>query len=238
MNRIFKQFFVIAAVAAVLPAGSTKSVRGAEPAEEFLQALRERGYFDMALEYLDEMQGSTLAAPTFRESVLYEKGVTMIDAARAERDVVLREKQLDQAQSLLEQFVRERATHPRVNSARSKLGNVVVVRAGIRVERAKDAGSAAEKKTFLAEARKMYDEAEKVYIDLLGEIETRAQELPAGDAGRRPADRDAHTTAGRPAAGPLDGSGDHRREGNHGRRKVRGVQDAAVGCRQQIPARL
>jgi len=57
-----------------------------EPARAFLEGLRARGYYDTALEYLDQMASSPLAPTEFKEALPYERGVTLIAAARTQRD--------------------------------------------------------------------------------------------------------------------------------------------------------
>ena len=49
-----------------------------EPAREFLAALRSRKYFDEALEYLDRIAKNPAAPIELKETLLYEKGVTLV----------------------------------------------------------------------------------------------------------------------------------------------------------------
>ncbi|MBC8874983.1 MAG: hypothetical protein H8E44_36640, partial [Planctomycetes bacterium] len=65
-----------------------------EPAREFLQGLRERGYYDMAVEYLESMKTSRLAPGEMKGIPSYEPGAPLIGGARAQRDPPTPEKQL------------------------------------------------------------------------------------------------------------------------------------------------
>ena len=111
----------------------------AEPAREFLNGLRERGYHDIALDYLAMMETSPLAPAELKEIIQYEKGVTLIEGSRAQRDQAIREKFLDDAQKLLKDFTDNPRTaqHALANSARNQLGNLIVERARMKVERSK-----------------------------------------------------------------------------------------------------
>ncbi|MEQ8787474.1 MAG: hypothetical protein RIC55_14315 [Pirellulaceae bacterium] len=156
----------------------TRRATAVEPAREFLQALREAGYYDMALEYLDSIEGNTLVPPSFREVVDFEKGLTLIEASRQQRDTQLREKQLDEAKVMLERFVAARQTHPLVISANSQLGNLVVERARMKVEQAKSSNDSAKEKALLAEAQPMYTSAEKLFGDLKEQIKVKLEAIP------------------------------------------------------------
>src|SRR5947207_871624 len=105
-----------------------------EPAREFLDGLRERKLFDVAIDYLDAAAKDPAVPDSFKETVLYEKGITLIEAAGFQRDAALREQQLDEAQKVLQQFVKEQPNNLFATSARSQLGNVIVLRARSRVE--------------------------------------------------------------------------------------------------------
>jgi len=161
-----------------LTVSAPRPAKAVEPAREFLQALREAGYYDMALEYLDRIEGNTLVPPSFRETVDFEKGLTLIEASRHQRDTQLRVKQLDQAKQMLENFVKTRATHPLVISANSQLGNLVVERARMKVEQAKTKDNAAEEKALLDEAKTMYTDAEKLFGDLKEQIKVKLEQFP------------------------------------------------------------
>src|SRR5207244_3008704 len=71
---------VLVALAAPRPAVAEEAY------QKFLEGLRERGLFDMALEYIGQMRGSPLVSEELRQRMPYEEGVTLIHAAQAERD--------------------------------------------------------------------------------------------------------------------------------------------------------
>jgi len=53
----------------------------AEEARRFLDGLRERGLYDMALEYLEQMRTSPLCPDELKEAIDYEAGVTLVTSA-------------------------------------------------------------------------------------------------------------------------------------------------------------
>ena len=152
---------------AILPGTWTaENARAAEPAREFLLGLRERGYHDVALDYLEVMANSPLAPIELRQTIQLEKGITLIEASRVQRDQLLREKDLNDAQALLAEFSQKNAAHPKANSARSQLGNLIVERARMKVEASKNGANNSNKDQLLKEANTLYEQAYKVFNDL------------------------------------------------------------------------
>jgi cellulose synthase operon protein C len=136
--------------------------RAEEPSAAFLEKLRERRYYDSALEYLSRMETSPLASPEFKSIVEYERGVTLVQQAGATRDLTMRAKILDQAQQTLDDFLRKNSGNKLASAGRSQLGSVIVERARMTVEKAKAPG-AANSAQLLSDAAKLYDEASQVF---------------------------------------------------------------------------
>lgn len=154
-------------------------LRAAEDVDAFLAALREQGYHEVALNYLDKMANSPLAPDTFKELVLYEKGVTMVAASRLYGDVSVREKQLNKAQEVFKQFISQRATHPKVADANTQLANLTVERARLKLEQArKNKDNDSQREAYRTEARELYDEARKVFEATAETIRVELKGIP------------------------------------------------------------
>ena len=128
-----------------------------EPALEFLYGLRNRGYHDTALDYLESLETSRLLPAGMRDILGYETALTLVIASRSSGDLEDRYQMLDQAQALLREFIATRSKHPKLYAARSQLGNLIVERARIKVGEAK----LGDAKALKAEARQLYDQAFK-----------------------------------------------------------------------------
>ena len=87
---------------------ATASARAEEPVEQFLSALQSKGYFDVALDYIDRMATSPLAPSAFKQEVGYRRGMVLVNSARATRNSATRRSSLDRAQKELEQFIQQR----------------------------------------------------------------------------------------------------------------------------------
>ncbi len=139
----------------------------ADESQRFLDAMREAGYYDTALEFLEAARTDPLVSKEFKVTIDYEAGVTLIDSSRTERVMAERGKQIDQAQTLLKKFISEQASHPLAAGASTQLANVLVERGRMKAEQAEDPKKAAdEKKQFLGDARKLFSEAETVFKKL------------------------------------------------------------------------
>ena len=145
-----------------------------EPARAFLNGLRARGYQDIAIEYLNQMQTSRLAPPEIKNAILYEKSILLIDVSRTQRDSKLRVQQINQAQKWLQEFIDAQGSSPRANAARNQLGSLLVERARMKSEDAKKDNNAKLKK----ESRSLYEQSFKVFGDLQAQVDKQLSAIP------------------------------------------------------------
>ncbi len=145
-----------------------------EPARAFLDGLRTRGFHDVAMAYLDQMQSSRLAPAELKATILYEKSLLLIDSSRKQRDPAVRAQQLNQAQAWLEQFIQTQSDSPKLNAARSRLGSLIVERARMKYEESKKEN----KQQLIKESRKLYDQSFKVFADLQANVDQQLSKIP------------------------------------------------------------
>ena len=141
--------------------------RAAESPREFLDALRENGYFDEAVTYLELKRSDPRASATFQEIIDYELGVTLIGGARATTDAAQRDRWLSDANERLTRFLADRPHHPLASSARTELAELLVDRGRIEVERAaRLAGSSPERAQRTEAARELFRKADNVLLEM------------------------------------------------------------------------
>ncbi|MFM2093746.1 MAG: hypothetical protein RIS70_870, partial [Planctomycetota bacterium] len=172
-----KQWWIACGFATAI-LGATAVCMAEEPASQFLDKLRQAGYFDAAIDYLDVMQESPLAPASFKEVLPYERAVTLLKQARSNRDFAVREKQLDAANQALKQFLTERSDHPLLADAQRESANVVLERAHLKMERSKKPTEAANKALLLGDARKLYDEAYQLFTAQHTQLKTQLEAMP------------------------------------------------------------
>ena len=56
-------------------------LRSDEPVEAFLTALRDRGYYELAVAYLDGLASRSFLSPGIQQTLKYEQGTTLVQAA-------------------------------------------------------------------------------------------------------------------------------------------------------------
>ncbi|MBC7856001.1 MAG: hypothetical protein IAF94_21440, partial [Pirellulaceae bacterium] len=177
MRRLSPRW-VISTLLLASAAGWLSRAEAVEPAREFLDALRARGYYDVAVDYLDSVEGNPNVPVAFKETLAYERGLTLVQGAKFQRDIVIREKWLNEAQQVLNKFVTQQGTSPLINAARSQLGNLLVERARLKMKKSeKQVG--AEKTKLYGEARGLYTEAKVVFEKLVDELRERLKAYPA-----------------------------------------------------------
>jgi hypothetical protein len=132
----------------------------AEEAERFVRALKEKGYYDLAVEYIQQMRSSPLCPESFREVLDYELGLALIDWART--GGARSEQVLEEARAALERFLRERPARPEVGDAAFQLANVLVELGKLKRLQAEQVGvTPADRDRLLQEARKFYQQAQE-----------------------------------------------------------------------------
>ncbi|PNY38352.1 hypothetical protein C2E31_03315 [Rhodopirellula baltica] len=153
-----------------------------EPAERFVKQLRNIGYYDTAIQYLDRAQNIAGIDPSFVKAIPLEKAQTFIDQAIHTNSSDGRDNAFAEAEKSLQGFISSDSSHPRVSEARLQLGKLQMIRAAQLL--AASRGNSASDKLKLSEARQSYLEAAKTFdaivSDLRGKLEAmKGQKIDA-----------------------------------------------------------
>ncbi len=181
---------------AVFAAAAVVPVAAEEEASRFLEALRSLGYYDLALDYVQQMRTSPLCPKAFKETIDYEAGRLLI--RNAVTAGTLREQRLEEAQQAFDAFIKAHPSHPLSADAALQLANVLVEKGKLRAELAAQPGKkAAEKTKLLGEARALYQEALKAFeraekraYELAKRLEQEAKQDPRKESDRDDARRE------------------------------------------------
>jgi tetratricopeptide (TPR) repeat protein len=165
---------------AALAAAPWSTTRADEPFLQFLDGLREREMFDAALMYLDDIEKSPLANETIKLRIPYERGKTLVDSTRSDRDPKSKGRALDQARDELQAFVKANPSHPFAGAATLELGKVVYERGRLYAEMMATPKNAPQKDQLAKQARTYFDESIKVFSDAETRFDKRLAELPKG----------------------------------------------------------
>jgi len=144
--------------------------------QRFLEALKSRGYYDTAVEYLDLLVSDPACPAELKEIIDYEAGVSLIGAAQTARNPQKRDQALKDAIERLRKFVQEHPQHALADAARAQLGQGLV-------EQAKSLLQGIETKTpeeanrLRGEARKLIEQAKQDFDAYEKSAYARAKEF-------------------------------------------------------------
>ena len=106
------QMAVVLCAFALAASTGARSASAEEPFDKFLEALKEDGLYDIALDYVRSMKDSPLLSNEQRIEMPLTEGQLLVESAQAERDTATKFKQLDQAREHFENFIKANASHP------------------------------------------------------------------------------------------------------------------------------
>ena len=113
------------------------SARADEPPYfDFVRGLRERHYYDLALEYLHKLQARTDLPPEVAARLPLETARTQLDSADATPDIGQRLSLYVEARKQFEEFLNKNPKSPLVNQARLDLAHVAVLQGKTQLSRA------------------------------------------------------------------------------------------------------
>lgn len=154
---------VIALVLAVVAAPT--GARAEEPYLEFLQGLRDLGYYEYALLYLDTIRDDPAAPADIRAVVPYEKATTLLAKTRATtiRNPQTQAEELDKALDFLKEFTTANPNHPKAADANTERARILLGRARVEVWQSRSPGNKDNRATFQEAARKLIAEARQIF---------------------------------------------------------------------------
>jgi tetratricopeptide (TPR) repeat protein len=158
-----------------------------------VQGLRERGYFDLAVEYLEQLRKSPETPPELRAVIDYEIGKSLLEEASRSADLERRRVQFDQASAKLEAFAKANPKHPLAPDALAQMARLLVERGMLAMIQGGEAAAPAEKQAKIAEARSLLKKGRDAYEQALKPLRAAYEGFPKfiaqGDARREERDR-------------------------------------------------
>ena len=143
--------------------GSIPQAQGAEQIQVFIDKLRERGYYDIAVDYMDEMKDSPLADEKYRQEYLYNLGTLLVEYARNTSDTKLREELYSDAREKLNIYAQGNAGTLGGVKALSELATILVERSRQITQKANSPTQKDNKEALMQDARKLLDEALEMF---------------------------------------------------------------------------
>lgn len=158
----FRWYLIIPASVALIFMFGT-SVRAEERFIDFIGGLRERQFFDTAIEYIDSISQRSDLPAEVREVLDLERGMTLQQKGAASRIPEDREQALSEAETSLRKFIGEHGQHAQAALANSMLGELLFERARSLIWKASELDEANKKLELQQSARTLVDQAKVIY---------------------------------------------------------------------------
>ena len=177
---MLRRFLKSALAPAVLIAGLAEARAADDPrfAVDFVQGLRERGYYDVALQYLDLLRKDAEAPAELKKTLDFEEGRTLIEDATHSSDPDVSKAKLEQAKVKIEAFVKANPDLPQTTEALVDLAHLLYERGLTEVDLAGDSRLANEKEAKLSAARGYYENARNAYTKAFERLNGKLAEYP------------------------------------------------------------
>ncbi|RLS52681.1 MAG: hypothetical protein DWH91_16110 [Planctomycetota bacterium] len=137
--------------------------QAAEPVQEFLEGLRDRGYYDIAIQYLDQLEQRPSLSPEQRELLPFERAQTLKTGALLLNSAEAQRQQLDAARAAYQQFSKASPNHALAAKANTSQGQILVKKARIEIHEADDPVNASLRITHQQAARDLLKQATQVF---------------------------------------------------------------------------
>lgn len=151
------------AVATLLGHATVRGEEDMRTAPKYLQGLRERGYYELADQYLETLRKAPSTPEDFRATIDYEQGRLMNDEASRTGDLVLKKDLLDQARGKLVTFTQKNPNHTLVPESLVQLARLLVERGHLAMIQGVETDDPKLKAAKQVEARTSFDQARDSY---------------------------------------------------------------------------
>ncbi len=152
--------------------------RADEQYVEFLRTLQERGYHDMAAEYLQQIRKRPALPAEIREIVDLLVGQSLLGGSEALLDLTERDEQLQKARGHFEKFLSQHSQHARAAEAQMSLAQILVARGRVAVLQADNPSNQAQRGEFQQQARGLFDQAKKSFAEARDRFEAAFKSFP------------------------------------------------------------
>ncbi len=153
--------------------------RAVEPILPFIEGLRERGYYDITLAYLDELEQRDKVPADIQERIPYERAQTLLASVRELSSVDAQRQQLDAAEASFEQFAKASPQNPLAATANTWRGRILFEKARVEIFEGEDPANLSRRKEFQAKARELLLKARQLFEQAAIQNKKSLDEFPA-----------------------------------------------------------
>ena len=149
--------------------------------EAFLQGLRDRAYYDTALEYLDTLAGDAKTSADVEATLDLERAIIWMQRSSAARRQDDRERFVGQGQVSFEAFLKDHPQHPRAAGGYAQLGRLLFDQARQKIWTRDAPANTDQREELTNEARKTLQRAKQVFSKARDQFKKQLDNLPIVD---------------------------------------------------------
>ena len=143
-----------------------------------VRAMRERRYFDTALEFIAVAEKDSRISKKDQASIQFEKALTLLEQSKTMRDFDQRSATLDEAGSVLNAFAAASPNHPLVPRASAERAQIFFERARTLTLQSRAPSNAGKKKKLQAEARSIISQARDTFQKAFDQYKAKWESYP------------------------------------------------------------
>ncbi len=146
---------------------------------DFIAALQDQGYHDLAIEYIQGIRARPEVPEDVRALADYLIGKSAVAEAETRTDLSRRDDELREARRFFEKFLREHPQHEQAPEAHMELAQILVERGRVAVLRADDPANQGRRSELRQDARGLFEEARKSFTEAAARFEKDFKAFPA-----------------------------------------------------------
>lgn len=169
---------LLAAPSAIVRAAEDEPSAGTQLALRFVQGLRDRGYSDLSLDYLEGLRSAGDTPADLRSILDLEEGRSLLEEANGTADSTRRGNLFEMARVKLDKFLREHPDHPLTGEASKKLGRAFMDDGHLAFLLGQEAKSPNEAEARTEQARALFAKARDATVRAEAKLKAAYDVLP------------------------------------------------------------
>ncbi len=146
------------------------SIVADEPAKRFLNRLREEGYYDQGLKYLELSAAKNRLPDSMKADLPLERVILMQESLKSVKTTQQRDERIAAIEKGFREFLSASPTHSRRSETQTKLGDLLLDRAQTALDESKKPENVVSSESWKSKSRQAYTEALELYKNISEEL--------------------------------------------------------------------
>ncbi len=141
-----------------------------EPAKRFLNRLREEGYYDLGLKYLESCAAKNRLPASMKADLPLERNILLQQSLRTLKTQEQRDERMLAIEKGYKEFLATSPTHSRRSETQTSLGDLYLARAQTALDESKKPDNVVSSESWRSKSRQAYTEALELYNQVEAEL--------------------------------------------------------------------